>query len=643
MPDWSYQTLLRPVLFALRPETGRDLALGAMGRLARFPGGARVIQLLGHMTPDERLASTRQGIRFASPVGIGCLVDPHLHAARAFAEFGLGFLEIGPVRVADAPPPGAIHRGTDESLHFATPQATIACSEARAKIVATRDVRLPVLARLDPATENEASKLLAALAPLVAGFVVPVSSLPFLRPDAGQMRPIFLAVSALEWANPMHRTACCSAAVSGQISGFLIDSPRAPEGALTLNKASGSANAGLIRELRGAIGSDATIIAGAGIHSPADALDALDAGADLVAIDSGLVFAGPGLPKRISEAVLFKRQNATAAAPSHPSSNAVMRIRAAEQSWFWALLLGLSLFGGGILAMLIALTRVTLPYDEAITGLTRTQLAAINPRLLAFMTHDRVTLAGTMLAVGLQYAALSCFGIRRGLHWALITLTASALVGFFTFFAFLGFGYFDPFHAFVSAILLQFTLLAMHARMPLRDASIPPELHNNEAWRSHQWGQLLFVVHGVVLMVAGSVILTIGMTSVFVREDLEFLNTTAEALNSAHPQLKPLIAHDRASFGGMLLACGVATLLSALWGFQRGQAWLWWSLMIGGNVACLAALAVHMNVGYSSHLHLLPVYGGLAWLWAGGLFSYPFMTGHDDALAEEWQKRLATP
>jgi dihydroorotate dehydrogenase len=643
MPDWSYQTLLRPALFAIRAEAGRDLALGAMGLLARFPGGARVIQLLGHMTPDVRLASQRHGIDFPSPVGIGCLVDPHLEATRAFAEFGLGFLEIGPVSVAEAPESGAIRRGADETISFAAPHETIIVSEARARIIACRDARLPLLARIQAANAGEVRELTTSLAPLVAGFIVPASCLHFLEANERAKWPIFLALSAEQWADPLVRAACCKSTASDQLSGVLIEPPRSPDGDCILGKASGVASAKLIPQLRTALGLDATIIAGAGIHSPADALDALEAGANLVAIDSGLVFAGPGLPKRINEAVLYKLQNTTAASQPSPSSSALNRTRSPEHSWFWAFLLGVSLFGGGVLAMLIAITRVTLPYDEAITGLTRAELEAINPRLLAFMKHDRITLAGTMLAVGLQYAALAYFGIRRGQHWAFVALTASALVGFFTFFAFLGFGYFDPFHAFVAAILLQFTLLAMHARMPPRDVHVAPELHNNEAWRSHQWGQLLFVIHGVVLMVAGSVILAIGMTSVFVREDLEFLGTTAEVLNSAHPQLKPLIAHDRASFGGMLLACGVATLLSALWGFQRGQAWLWWTLMLGGNIAYLAALAVHVNVGYSSHLHLLPVYGGLAWLWAGGLFSYPFMAGRDDALTAEWANRLAVP
>jgi hypothetical protein len=65
-------------------------------------------------------------------------------------------------------------------------------------------------------------------------------------------------------------------------------------------------------------------------------------------------------------------------------------------------------------------------------------------------------------------------------------------------------------------------------------------------------------------------------------------------------------------------------------------------LMLAGNIAYVAAIAVHMNVGYTSHLHLLPAYGGLAWLWASGLFSYPYLVGRDEQFQAEWHRRLGT-
>src|SRR5262249_52301517 len=60
-----------------------------------------------------------------------------------------------------------------------------------------------------------------------------------------------------------------------------------------------------LRRLRAQVGPPPAIIAGGGIHEPAHALELLDRGATLVAIESGLVFGGPGLPKRINDALLF--------------------------------------------------------------------------------------------------------------------------------------------------------------------------------------------------------------------------------------------------------------------------------------------------------------------------------------------------
>lgn len=294
---------------------------------------------------------------------------------------------------------------------------------------------------------------------------------------------------------------------------------------------------------------------------------------------------------------------------------------AAEMSWFWTLLLGVSMLAGGLLALAIASTRVVLPYDESFVGLSREQLAAVNDRLLFFMAHDRVSLAGTMIAVGVLYVSLSLFGIRRGMLWARRTILTSAFTGFGSFFLFLGFGYFDPFHAFVTAVLFPILLLALHARLapPVR---LPP-LREERRWGP--WGRLLLIVQGSALLTAGVVISFIGITSVFVPEDLEFMRTTADELASASPRLLPLIAHDRASFGGMLLSVGWAVLLPVLWGWREGAAWLWWTLLIAGTSGYAAAITVHLAVGYTNHWHLTPAFGGAALLLLGLALSYPHL------------------
>ena len=92
MPDWFYRTVSRPLLFRLPAKAARDFALGFMGTLARLPGGPAVIDLLGHMRPDPRLAQNFLGITFPTPVGLGPALDVDGVALQAFARFGLGQL-----------------------------------------------------------------------------------------------------------------------------------------------------------------------------------------------------------------------------------------------------------------------------------------------------------------------------------------------------------------------------------------------------------------------------------------------------------------------------------------------------------------------------------------------------------------------
>lgn len=613
MPDWTYQTIFRPALMRLGVERGRRLALGAMGRLARTPGGRRVIQLMGHMGADPRLRVEAGGMSFPTRVGLGCRLDPESVATEAFTEFGFGFMEVGPVSSGHA---AALARRLERG----------------------RPWNRPLWARAGADNLDDMRQIVDRLSNLVAGIVVPTERLEIARQTIADAKSSVALIAALPAAdlNDARRRTCCERGIrEGWLAGAVIE--RTGE---TLEQDDLAA----IWQLREAWGPEPIIIAALQIDSPAAALDALEAGADFVQVDLGMINAGPGLPKRTNEALLYRelQQSETEEVNSAAGSEspAAEPRRAPTESWFWAFLMGLSMFVGGTLAMAIAATRIVLPYDEAMAGLTREELAGINPRLLPFMQHDRVTLAGTMFAVGLLYMALAYWGVRRGVHWAYVSIAASAFAGFLSFFSFLGFGYFDPFHAFVTAVLFQFLLLMMATHLPARSMLSPPGLHNDWRWRWNQWGQLLFVIQGAALLTAGVVISCVGMTSVFVAEDLEFMKTTVDELVGAHPRLVPLVAHDRATFGGMLIACGFATLLPALWGFARGERWLWWSLMLAGTFAYSATMQVHWAVGYHDPKHLLPAVAGLALLWAGGAASYAYVAGPDLELEAEWRRRL---
>lgn len=631
MPDWFYRTVSRPILFRLPATRARNFALGFMGRLARLPLGPYVIDFLGHMRPDPRLKQSLFGIDFATAVGLGPLLDGEAIALPALARFGFGFLEVGPVSVTGNPGAKPIERLPDrEAIWLPEPEHSLSLAQALPKVVEASRLKLPLLIRLAASVDGSADRTIEELQELIRalGPYARMFSLPAQASRAAGCEslsklsggPLLLRLPAD--ADPAAATPCIEAGLRVGIAGLQIDGSVANSpGRLVGAPARGPA-LDLVRALCRQFGPQVPIIASGGIHEPKDALDFREAGADLIQVDTGLVFSGPGLPKRINEAFLFE-------ATRHVRSG-MEPARAAEQSWFWLFLMGAGMLFGSILALIIAATRVVLPYDEAFTGLSRTQLAEINSRLLAFMSHDRISLAGSMIAVGAMYVGLAFFGVRRGLSWARISIIASALVGFASFFLFLGFGYLDPFHAFVAAALFQFFLLGVHSRPSTHVPSVRPVLTNSRAWLMAQWGQLLLIGHAVALLAAGVAISTIGVTRVFVPEDLQFMHTTADLLHSAHPRLVPLIAHDRATFGGMLLSSGVLFLLPALWGFRNGRAWLWWTMFLSGIAAYACAIGVHFVVGYMHLTHLAPAFAGLGWFLIALALSYPYLCDRGD-------------
>jgi dihydroorotate dehydrogenase len=658
MPDWFYRTVSRPVLLRLPAATARDLSLGLMGRLARLPFGPAVIDFLGHMRPDPRLRRTFLDITFPSGLGLGPGLDMEAVASPALARFGFGFLEVGPVTVAGhTAHPAVVRRVAEQALWYPDPPAALAVADVARRLARASPLGVPVVARLGDTPGAGPDQAARACCQVVEHLAAHVHLFSLVIPNP-VLQGVWGADCWLEYvravlqavgAGPSPRPLLLCVPIEGEaaemdclvrpvldvgIGGVILDGAirAAPSGKLTGLPARGAA-LHQVRRLRERYGDGLVIVGAGGVHEPEHALQMWAAGADLVQLDSGLVYSGPGLPKRVNDALLFASPQPAAA----PPADGVSPARPTERTWFWTALMGAGMLIGATLALGIAATRVVLPYDETFSGMTREELAAINDRLLAFMTHDRVTLAGTMMSIGLLYLGLSLGGIRRGLHWAQQAVFSSAFAGFGSFFLFLGFGYFDPFHAFVTAILFQFLLLGLHCRLGPPQEPVAPNLREDWRWRWSQWGQLLFIVQGCGLLGAGVVIATIGATYVFVPEDLEFMQTTAETLAAANPRLLPLVAHDRATFGGMLIACGLAVLLTSLWGYRQGARWLWWTLLASGAPAYVAAVAVHIAVGYTSPRHLAPAIAATALFVMGLVLSYPYLWRVDASDREDWK------
>jgi hypothetical protein len=629
MPDWSYRTVLRPLLFALPPRRARGVALGVMGPLGRNAAGRLLIDLLGHMRPPAALRTSLLGLDFPTRVGIGCGIDPRVTATAALARLGVGFVEAGPFTATREPGRLGVDASTG-TLLLSRPAENVGPADGPALARRLDAGGLPILARIDlrdlPSDRPPASvcvDLMASLAPHVSAFAVAIAAdvpadahwlavdgdwgpvIEAGHREGGHPRPVLLVVPA-DVGGAGLAAACARARL---FSGVLVEGARWRDGVTRLGAEARADALHTVRAMRAELPPGTPIVAGGGVHEPQHALDLLAAGADLVTVDSGLVFGGPGLPKRINDAFLATFRGLS---PGRGPGGVAEPEPAARMSWLWTLLMGAGMLCGSAMALAIAVTRVVLPYDEHFVGLTRSDLAAVNGRLLPFLTHDRVTLAGAMASLGVLYVGLSWFGSRRGRHWAQVAIVASGAAGFVSFFLFLGFGYFDPFHAFVTAILFQLLVMGFHGRVGAPVDPPAPMLIEDRDWRRGLWGQLLLVVQAAGFIGAGLVISAIGATHVFVHEDLQFLGTTVPALAAAAANLVPLVAHDRATLAGMLLANGLVILLTALWGFQPGERWLWWTLLLAGIPGYAAAIGVHYAVGYQSALHLAPAFAGLA-------------------------------
>jgi hypothetical protein len=124
-------------------------------------------------------------------------------------------------------------------------------------------------------------------------------------------------------------------------------------------------------------------------------------------------------------------------------------------------------------------------------------------------------------------------------------------------------------------------------------------------------GQLLMIVTALGLLAGGITVSIVGLTGVFVPTDLEFLHTDTAELRAANPHLVPFVAHDRAGFGGALISAAIAILLLSLWGWRRGEAWVFWTLLLAAVAGFGPTLVIHYRIHYTDLSHLAPVYLGV--------------------------------
>ncbi len=291
-------------------------------------------------------------------------------------------------------------------------------------------------------------------------------------------------------------------------------------------------------------------------------------------------------------------------------------------------LTGLCLALSGGFAIFQSSTGQFLPHDIAFLGMSARDLCGINEcRIVHFMFHDRVSFGGSLIAIAALYLWLAEFPLKAGAPWAWWALLVSGVLGFGSFLTYLSYGYLDTWHGAATLALLpcfwggiwlsrrrvveaaKAGNLDVSWRSLLRPAEGPP-------WRSLAGaGRGLLLMTGVGMIGAGLTIQFIGMTQVFVPTDLTFIGLTRSHLDAINPKLIPLIAHDRAGFGGGIATAGFL-VVTCVWSGSISRS-LRQAFLIGGISGWGTAIGIHPAIGYIDAGHLAPAVAGASLFFIG--------------------------
>ena len=285
-------------------------------------------------------------------------------------------------------------------------------------------------------------------------------------------------------------------------------------------------------------------------------------------------------------------------------------------------LVALSLMLSGVFALFQSATGRLLPHDLRYVQMSMVQLCGLSQgRVAGFMFHDRVSFGGALIAIGWLYLWLEQFPLKAGEPWAWWTFLLSGLTGFGSFLAYLNYGYLDSWHGLATLLLLPLYV----AGLALTRCSVAPRARQGPrltslagaSWRTRLGlGRAFLLGTAVGLVLGGTTILLIGMTRVFVPQDLRYMGLGESDLLAINRRLVPLIAHDRAGFGGGIGTCGLL-LFCCLW-FGSASRELWGAVLLAGSTGFITAIGVHPLIGYTEFSHLAPAYLG-ALLFSAGI------------------------
>ncbi|MER9740053.1 quinone-dependent dihydroorotate dehydrogenase [Mesorhizobium sp. M0187] len=314
------------LLFTFDPETAHGMSIAALR--CGLPVGARVVR-------DDRLKVSLCGIAFPNPLGMAAGYDKNAEVPDALLGLGFGFAEVGtvtPLPQAGNPKPRIFRMAQDDAvinrLGFNNEG-----HEAAEKRLAARKGRVGIVGVNIGANKDSADRVrdyelgVSRFAKYASYLTVNISSpnTPGLRTmqareqlgellarvvsaraSASAQPPIFLKIAPDLVEAELEDIA---AEVSEkQIDGVIVSNTTLARTGLrsTTSETGGLSGKPLferstivLAKMRKLLGPECAIIGVGGVDSAETALEKIRAGADLVQLYTGMIYAGPALPGRI--------------------------------------------------------------------------------------------------------------------------------------------------------------------------------------------------------------------------------------------------------------------------------------------------------------------------------------------------------
>lgn len=340
-----YKALLRPIFFAFDPENIHHFTFSLIKTLSKIPGFHALFRSI-YAIEDKRLERQVFGLTFKNPVGLAAGFDKNAVLYNELANFGFGFIEIGTVtpKGQTGNPKKRLFRLKDDKgiinrMGFnneGVEAAIVQLKKNKGKLIIGGNIGKNTATKPENYTADYL-ECFNALHPYVDYFVLNVScpnvnshaklnDRDYLETLIGEVqkanttfdkqKPILLKIAPD--LNDGQLDEIVNLIIDTKLDGVIASNTSTDRIGL---KASESrletiGNGGLsgqpikakstrvIKYLAEKSNKAFPIIGVGGIHSEKDAIEKLEAGADLLQIYTGFIYEGPGLIKRINKAIL---------------------------------------------------------------------------------------------------------------------------------------------------------------------------------------------------------------------------------------------------------------------------------------------------------------------------------------------------